>query len=103
MANAAPFSTILAQGGGEPNFADGLLDITWLSGDSTFAEQLLNLTDLASNGLVNSTTNSNIKFKQAQTVIIEGDEVLNYVIDGENRQADRISIQIKPSSLKVLG
>ena len=30
VANAAPFTTILAQGGGEPNIKDGLLDITWI-------------------------------------------------------------------------
>ena len=30
VANAAPFTSVLAQGDGEPNMTDGLLDITWL-------------------------------------------------------------------------
>jgi diacylglycerol kinase (ATP) len=53
VANAAPFSTILAQGGGEPDLADSLLDITWLPSDATATEKMLNLTDLATSGLVN--------------------------------------------------
>ena len=103
VANAAPFSTILAQGNGNPNIADGLLDITWLPGDVSVKEQVFNLTDLAASGLVDSQANSAIQFKQGKSVIIESDSVLSYVIDGESRQADRITIKIKPSSLKVLG
>ncbi|MCP4057761.1 MAG: hypothetical protein GY738_10690, partial [Pseudoalteromonas sp.] len=30
VANAAPFTTLLAQGGGQPDHEDGLLDINWL-------------------------------------------------------------------------
>lgn len=103
VANAAPFSTILAQGGGEPNIADGLLDVTWLPGDATVTEQMLNLTDLASSGLVNSQPSSKIQFKQGKSVVIEADSSLDYVIDGESRKAEKISIQVKPNSLRVLG
>lgn len=102
VANAAPFSTILAQGGGEPNFTDGLLNITWLVDDTTLTEKMLDLSDLATRSVMNSTSNANIQFRHGQTVSITAEQELNYVIDGENRQADRISIQINPKSLKVM-
>lgn len=102
VANSAPFSTILAQGNGNPNVADGLLDITWLPVDATVTEQVLNLTDLATSGLVDSQANSTIQFRQGKSVIIEADSFLSYVVDGESRQADMITIKVKPSSLKVL-
>lgn len=102
VANAAPFSTILAQGNGNPNIADGLLDVTWLPETVSVEEQVLNLTDLATSGLIDSRANSNIQFMQGKSVFIESDLLLNYVIDGESRQADSISIKVKPSSLKVL-
>lgn len=106
VANAAPFSTILAQGGGEPSITDGLLDITWLPSEATTTEQVLNLTDLATSGLVGGVvdveSNDNIEFRQGKSITIEADTPLSYVIDGESRQADKISINIQPSSLKVL-
>lgn len=104
VANAAPFSTILAQGNGNPNIADGLLDITWLPNNVTVKDQILNLTDLAASGLVDSQPNADIEFRQGKSVIVKADSalLLNYVIDGESRQADSLSIQIKPNSLKVL-
>jgi diacylglycerol kinase family enzyme len=103
VANAAPFSTILAQGGGEPNLADGLLDITWISADVTFTEQVLNLTDLATRNLIDGKPNANIQCMQGKSVTIESDSSLSYVIDGESREAEKIIIQVKPNSLKVLG
>lgn len=102
VANAAPFSTILAQGGGEPNFKDGLLDITWLADNTTLTEKVFDLSDLATRSIMNSASNENIEFKQGQRVNIDAETPLNYVIDGENRQADKISIQINPNSLKVM-
>lgn len=102
VANAAPFSTILAQGNGNPNIADGLLDVTWLPDTVSVEEKMLNLTDLTTSGLIDSQANSNIQFRQGKSVIIKSDSLLSYVIDGESRQADTISIKVKPSSLKVL-
>ncbi|TMM42501.1 diacylglycerol kinase family protein [Colwellia ponticola] len=106
VANAAPFSTILAQGGGGPDIADGLLDITWLPDETIATEQALNLTGLAASGLIGNVVevapNDTIEFRQGKSIMIEATSPLSYVIDGESREADKIFITIEPSSLTVL-
>lgn len=52
VANAAPFTSVLAQGDGEPNMTDGLLDITWLDAGSEPTDKLLSLAELAIAGWV---------------------------------------------------
>lgn len=102
VANAAPFSTILAQGGGGPNLADGLLDITWLPSNNSVSEQALNLADLAISGMAEEEANPEIKFKQGSTVQISSTAPLKYMVDGENRHADTLHLKVQPNSLKVL-
>jgi diacylglycerol kinase family enzyme/protein tyrosine phosphatase (PTP) superfamily phosphohydrolase (DUF442 family) len=102
VANAAPFSTVLAQGGGGPSITDGLLDITWLPSNISVSEQVINLADLAVSGLSGSQSNDEIQFKQGRTVQISADTSFDYMVDGENRHADRLSIKVLPQSLKVL-
>lgn len=38
VANAAPLTTILAQGKGNPDYFDGLLDITWIKSEPNTGE-----------------------------------------------------------------
>src|SRR5690606_2366671 len=51
VANAAPFTTVLAQGEGEPDIADGLLDVTWLLPSAEPEKHLLSLAGLFLAGL----------------------------------------------------
>jgi len=102
VANAAPFSTVLAQGGGGPSITDGLLDITWFPGNTSVSDQVLNLADLAVSGLVESPANPDIHFKQGSDVRISSESKLSYMVDGENRQGDELHIQVQSASLKVL-
>lgn len=102
VANAAPFSTVLAQGGGGPSISDGLLDITWLPGNTTVSEQVINLADLAISGLSGSESNPDIHFKQGRRVRISADSSLSYMVDGETREADELCLKVQPQSLKVL-
>ena len=102
VANAAPFSTILAQGGGGPRISDGLLDITWLPGNNTVPEQVLNLADLAFSGMTGSVVNPDIEFRQSSSVRISSNTRLKYMVDGENRQADKLFLRVEPNSLRVL-
>ncbi|MDN4502977.1 diacylglycerol kinase family protein [Alteromonadaceae bacterium BrNp21-10] len=101
IANAAPFTSILAQGGAEPSFTDGLLDITCLPANKSSTEKLLNLTDLTIAGLTQRESNEGVYFNQAESVTLSADNTFKYVIDGENRQADKIEVKINKSVLNV--
>lgn len=101
IANAAPFTTVLAQGGGEPDNRDGMLDITWLAESDSLSEQVYNLADLAYAGLTEASASENIKHLKAQKVEILCKDSLKYVIDGENRQSDRLTIKVQPASLRI--
>lgn len=102
IANAAPFTTVLAQGGGGPSISDGLLDITWLPGNTSLSDQVLNLADLALSGFSGAPANPDIHFRQGRSVRISSRSSLRYMIDGENRQADELFLSVQPGSLKVL-
>ncbi len=43
VANAAPFTSVLAQGNGEPIINDGLLDITWIDASDSSSPPLLSI------------------------------------------------------------
>lgn len=102
VANAAPFSTVIAQGGGGPSISDGLLDITWLPSGVTVSEQVINLADLAVSGMAGSQANEDIQFKQGRSVQISSNSTLDYMVDGESRQAEQLNIKVQAESLKVL-
>jgi diacylglycerol kinase (ATP) len=99
-ANAAPFSTLLAQGGGAPDLHDGLLDITWIDQDQggpvfSLAELLLATLDLGYEG-------ESIRHRHARKLKISSREPLSYVLDGEEFTARELQIRIRPASLNIL-
>ncbi|GAC16721.1 diacylglycerol kinase family protein [Aliiglaciecola lipolytica] len=101
IANAAPATTVLAQGGGLPDFTDGLLDVTWLVRTETAGENYLKLAQLALRTMFENDSDESIVHARAQRVKISGNGKLKYVVDGENRQAESIEVIQKPRSLKV--
>ncbi|WP_350432041.1 diacylglycerol kinase family protein [Shewanella sp. H8] len=106
VANAAPFSSVLAQGNGEPIINDGLLDITWIEASDTSPQQLLSMTELLFAGLTGSRdqndANSAIHHQQAKKIYLTTDTQFKYVIDGELFEADDMRIEVKPKSLSVM-
>ncbi|GAA0854424.1 diacylglycerol kinase family protein [Aliiglaciecola litoralis] len=108
IANAAPSTTVLAQGAGNPDVKDGLLDITWLPKTESTSETIINLAELAMRSLSESKPDSQhhedaIQHRHASSITIESDSKgpLKYVIDGENREAEKIRIEVNPLSLTV--
>src|SRR5690606_35098473 len=103
VANAAPLTTLLAQGSGPPDLTDGKLDITWLLADND-SNQLLGLAELALAGLTN--INPNVASQSCQAGRIEvrrqDNQPLHYVIDGELFQDKTLEIVINPASLRVM-
>ncbi|MCU8085906.1 diacylglycerol kinase family protein [Shewanella sp. SM21] len=110
VANAAPFTSVLAQGDGEPNMTDGLLDITLLDAGDEPKEQLLSLAELAIAGWVKE-GNKNVRDQQASAskvhhahakkVTISSQPKCKYVIDGEVFEPADLTIEVQPASLKV--
>ena len=114
VANAAPFTSVLAQGDGEPNMTDGLLDITWLDAGSEPTDKLLSLAELAIAGWVkegNKDTQSKppnvpssttkVHHAHAKKVNISSQPKCKYVIDGEIFEPANLTIEVQPASLKV--
>ncbi|OKY26788.1 diacylglycerol kinase family protein [Thalassotalea sp. PP2-459] len=102
VANAAPFTTMLAQGNGEPNFADGKLDLTWINALPDNTIPLASLADLAQSTLTDTHIGDNVQHSQGKQVIITADEPIDYIIDGETRQASALDIYIKPQALSIV-
>ncbi|MGX9462058.1 diacylglycerol kinase family protein [Shewanella sp. A14] len=105
VANAAPFTSLLAQGNGEPNMSDGLLDITWIEASEASPQQLLSMTELLFAGLTGARdqeTTSNVHHVQAKKVYLNTDTKCQYVIDGELFESDDMCIEVKPKSLSVM-
>ncbi|WP_077343106.1 diacylglycerol kinase family protein [Pseudocolwellia agarivorans] len=109
VANAAPFTSLLAQGNGTPNCQDGFLDVTWINTIENGSNKLMGLGELISAGLnINSSSNANreltsvdqnIQTQRVKKVTIKSDELINYVIDGELFNSEELVININPNAL----
>lgn len=102
IANAAPVTTALAQGGEPPDVTDGKLDITWLTPQASADKQFLSLAELVLTTSESKQQSDTIKHTQASKLTMEFDEEVSYALDGEIFTASHIEISIQPRSLKVL-
>lgn len=102
IANAAPFTTILAQGGGEPDINDGLLDITWLPPQQDVTNNVLSLAELALSGLSDQINPLQSKHIKAKKITLSAEHELEYVIDGEVFYANDLAIEVLPKSLNIM-
>ena len=102
IANAAPITTALAQGGNLPDVTDGKLDITWLTPQDSSDRQLLSLAELVFGPEEYKTSSDSIRHKQTPSISLYFDEEVSYAVDGEIFSASEISITTHPASLRVL-
>ncbi|XOV80366.1 MAG: diacylglycerol kinase family protein [Aestuariibacter sp.] len=102
VANAAPISTLLAQGAGEPDYKDGQLDVTWIEYQQELGNHLISLTELMFAAINKEATDYLISNKQVKRVKISSDSQFGYVIDGERFEAQELDIQIKEKSLNIM-
>ena len=102
VANAAPFTTLLAQGGGQPDHRDGLLDVNWLTPNKDNETTVLSIAELMFSSITQTHFAINSHYTNAKRVEISADERLNYVIDGEVKSADKVVVSIQPASLNVI-
>jgi diacylglycerol kinase family enzyme len=102
IANAAPATTLLAQGGGIPDWQDGLFDITLLKYQSDTSKKLLSLAELLSNSLSQQSDSFHISHQQGKAVEISAAKPFHYCIDGEIDQATKLNIELLPRSLSII-
>jgi diacylglycerol kinase family enzyme/protein-tyrosine phosphatase len=102
VANAAPLTTILAQGKGNPDYFDGLLDITWIKSEpNTGGNSIVGLLELSVSGMLNVNPGFSIGHLHAKKIQITVQPASNYVIDGEVYPPEELHISILPKSLRV--
>ncbi len=101
IANAAPLTTALAQGGDIPSVTDGKLDITWLEPQESSETQFLSLAELVFLSSDAKKTSDRIRHKQARSVRIKLSQKMEYALDGEIHNADTLTITTVPQNLKV--
>ncbi len=101
VANAAPPTSILAQGSEEVDYTDGLLDITIFAPANTLGALMASYHLLQSALLNHATTRDDIGYLRARTARITTNPSQKVVIDGEVIEADTIDIQSIPAGLNV--
>ncbi len=107
IANTAPLSSLLARGGGKPEFNDGQLSMTLIPHDENVTGHITNILEL----LMDNITPGDSKFFSSQytpkkvkiaPTNSEESHTLHYVIDGEVFSAKSLEIEIQPASLRIL-
>ena len=104
VANVAPPTSVLAQGGGQVIADDGLLDITIgvAGSETTKLEAIGAITDLFGAALLKTTLDrKDIVHLRAQQVKITTNPVQKVVIDGEIIAPSSVEIECLPKSLTV--
>ncbi|AWL10994.1 Protein-serine/threonine phosphatase [Saliniradius amylolyticus] len=102
IANAAPFSSILARGGGEPRFDDGLLDMTLIPAQEGVSGHIASLLELTFESMTETTLPGKTHHFTPKQVVIRAGQSINYVLDGEKRRASELTIRVCPRTLNVL-
>ncbi|WP_218353028.1 diacylglycerol kinase family protein [Alteromonas lipotrueiana] len=101
VANAAPITTALAQGGDEPDMTDGKLDITWLEPSDEADEHFFSMAELVFSDKQSKQQSTRIRHRQVKTIRIDQPQDSHYALDGEIYQSDKLNIEIQPATLKV--
>lgn len=102
IANAAPLTTALAQGGDLPDMRDGQLDLTWLSPMDNAAEPLISLAELFVQAPEHKQQSERIHHHTAAKVVLRFDEETGYALDGELRKAQQMTIEVRPGQLNLI-
>lgn len=102
VANAAPFTTLLAQGGGQPDHNDGLLDVNWLTPGKDASTNPLSIAELVFSSMTQTHLAINSHHTNAKKVEITAEQPIKYVLDGETKEAEKLVVEIAPASLNVI-
>lgn len=102
VANAAPPTSVLAQGGGQVIYDDGLLDLTIAAAESKLQAVTTMLRMLGAALVKTGTQQQNVVHVRAKTVKITTDPPQKVVADGEIIGTTPIIVECIPNGLTVL-
>lgn len=102
VANAAPPTSVLAQGGGEVVYDDGLLDITIAAAESKLQAVTTMLRMLGAALVRAGTQQQNVVHGRAKKIKITTDPPQKVVVDGEVIGTTPIEVECIPQGLTVL-
>ncbi len=102
VANAAPPTSIFAQGHGQPVFDDGMLDVTTIVDVKTTWEAVQTMVGLLNAGLTQSPAGASVLHFHAKTVKITANPQQKLVIDGEIEGTTPVEFVIRPQTLRVI-
>ena len=101
VANAAPATSVLAQGFGQVIHDDGLLEVT-IASPATRLQGINALASLMASAVVQSATNHpDLYCLRARTLTISTDPPQKLVIDGEILEADPVTFTCLPGALTM--
>lgn len=101
IANAAPPTSVFAQGCGNVSFTDGLLDIT-VASSQTALEGLRVVTNLFTSALLkNPSDNKNVLHVHGKSIKVKTNPPQKIVVDGEVIGTTPIEVKCLPKSLNV--
>jgi diacylglycerol kinase family enzyme len=104
VANAAPFTTVLAQGNGQPDPFDGKLDVTLfgkLDSPLSLFNALISPPNEMQTDIRETETPTPLKKFQIEKLQLRSESKFNYVIDGEVRTTNDLLIKIHKQALKI--
>jgi diacylglycerol kinase (ATP) len=102
VANAAPATSVMAQGFGQVIPDDGLLEVIVASPKDRISGFSV-LSSLAWSAIVSNTANhDNIACFRTCQIEVELEETQKLVVDGEILDADKMTVSVKPGALQVV-
>ncbi|QUS60954.1 methylglyoxal synthase [Synechocystis sp. PCC 7339] len=101
IANAAPPTSVFAQGAGQVSFTDGLLDIT-VASSQTALQGLRMVTNLFTSALSkNPTDNENVVHLYGERIKVTTNPPQKIVVDGEIIGTTPVEVKCLPKSLNI--
>jgi diacylglycerol kinase family enzyme len=101
VANAAPPSSVFAQGNGSPIVDDGLLDVTTIVDVSSTWEAIDTVLRLMNAGLIHTPAGDRVMHMRGRSIRVDATPPQNLVIDGEIAGTTPVEFEVVPQSLKV--
>lgn len=102
VANAAPATSVMAQGFGQVIPDDGLLEVIVASPKDRISGFSV-LSSLAWSAIVSNTSHhDNIACFRTRQIEVELEETQKLVVDGEILDADKMTVSVKPGALQVV-
>lgn len=101
VANAAPETSLLAQGAGPPIPDDGLLDVTVVAPFEGGVDALGALAELAAAALVDTPTGERVAHLRARRVRVEAEPPQPVAVDGEVGEAGPLDVVCLPGALAL--